>query len=213
MSEYKFYSDMSFAERSCHLFPHHVAMSKSKLYSGMSFVEPSCSSCPRPVATSEYKFGSDMSFVEPSGSSFPHPAAMSEYKLYSGMSFVEPSCSSFPRPVAMSEYKCYSDMSFVDEPQIDLQDGSKYNTTTSKRPQIDRQGTPQSDLQEASKRTSQEIIEMTSKSTTLGTNSWHTCSRTEPNSQTFPDNEREGRRDWSCVAQLVWRGVSKRVIE
>ena len=30
-------------------------------------------------------------------------------------------------------------MSFVDEPQIDLQDGSKYHTTTSKRPQIDRQ--------------------------------------------------------------------------
>ena len=74
----------------------------------------------------------------------------------------------------------YSGMSFVDELQIDLQDGL---------------GIPKDDLQEAPKttsktppkrpprnlpETSQETTEMTSKATTLGTHTWHTCSRTAP---------------------------------
>ena len=129
--------------------------------------------------------------------------AMSEYMFYSDMPFVEPSGSSFLLPVTMSDYKCYSDTPFVDKPQIDLQDGSKYHTTTSKRPQIDRQGTPQSDPQDTSQPTSKRAPNMTSQSTTLGVNSWHTCSRTEPNSQTFPDNEREGRYLFICETHLV----------
>ena len=39
----------------------------------------------------------------------------------------------------------------------------------------------------------QEASKTTSKSTSLGPRTLHTCSRKEHNSKTFPDNEREGR--------------------
>ena len=85
-------------------------------------------------------------------------------------------------------------MSFVDELQIDFQYGL---------------GIPKDDLQEAPKttsktppkrpprnlpETSQETTEMTSKATTLGTHTWHTCSRTASILEIRPRQNQVGTR-------------------
>ena len=77
-------------------FARPVAMSEYKFYSDMSFVEPSCASFPRSVAMSEYNFYSDMYFVQLSCSSFPRPTSLSECKRDSDICVVDPSCFSCP---------------------------------------------------------------------------------------------------------------------